>query len=84
MKQHLASLSILNHDREKNASKINQVLSKYSFIITTRLGVNVQRNCTDKCQTLINLVILATKPEIKNLEHDLKKIDNVSIKSNIF
>lgn len=83
-KQHLASLSILSLDRKNNASKINKVLSKHSFIITTRLGVNVQRNCTDKCQTLITLIILATKEEIKYLEKDLREIANIRVKKSLF
>lgn len=83
-KQHLACLSILNLDRKSNASKINNVLSKHSFIITTRLGVNVQRNCTDKCQTLITLIILATKEEIKDLEKDLQAIANIRVKKSLF
>ncbi len=84
MKQHLASLSILSLDRRVNALKINKVLSKHFSIINARLGVNVQKNCTDNCQALITLVLLATKTEIKALENDLKLITDLKIKISIF
>lgn len=84
MKQHLASLSILNLDRNKNASLINKVLSKHSLIIMSRLGLNVQKNCTKNCQTLITINVLATRAEIKSLSDDLKKIKGINVKNVLF
>jgi hypothetical protein len=84
MKQYIATLSILNLDRQGNAGKINKILSKHAHIISARLGVNVQRTCTSKCQTLINLFLSATKREIKELETDLKYLENIKLKISIF
>ncbi len=84
MKQKIATLSILNSDRKKNASKINTILSKHSLLINVRLGLNVQKTCTKNCQTLISLVLSASKEEIRKLEKDLNSLNDLKVKVSIF
>lgn len=78
----LASLSILNKNRSENSLKINQILSDYSFLISARLGVNVQKKCTKNCKAIILLSLEGKEKEIKNLVSELKKIKQLFVKLN--
>ncbi len=79
----LASLSILSKNRQVNALKINQILSDYSFLISARLGVNVQKKCTQNCRAIILLSLEGKELEIKKLLIELKKIKHLFIKLNV-
>ncbi len=79
----LASLSILTKNRQENSIKINQILTDYSFLISARLGVNVQKKCTSKCRAIILLALEGKKLEINKLKSELKKIKGLKLELNI-
>ncbi len=83
MSQILASISLLSLNRQFNSTELNKVLSEYSSLISARLGVNVQKNCTQQCPGLILLAIEGDKELTVKLTEDLKKIPELVVSLNI-
>lgn len=79
----IASISIISKNRQKNSAEINKVLTDFSYLISARLGVNVQKKCTKNCKAIILLALEGKKTEIKKLVLNLRKIKEISLKLNI-
>lgn len=80
MSRVLATISILASDRQAVSSELNKVLTDAGHLIMSRLGVNVQRNCTEHCLGLIILAVEGDGPKIADLEQKLKAIPHLTIK----
>ncbi len=78
----LASFSILSLNRQKNSNEINQILSNYSSLINSRLGVNVQKKCTSNCIAVIMILVEGKKDKIEKFKNELEKIDDIKISIN--
>ncbi len=79
----LASISILVKDRKNNSASINQILTENGNLIMARLGVNLQRKCTENCQAMIVVAVEGKKEDIKKLEEGLHQTGAV-VKTDIF
>lgn len=82
-KKHLATISILVKDREKNSTKLNQILTDNGHLILARLGVNVQRHCIEHCTALITIIVEATVDEIDQMTEKLNNLYGIVAKKNI-
>jgi len=82
-KKHLATISILVKDREKNSLELNQILTDNGHLILARLGVNVQRHCIEHCTGLITVVVEATAEEISQLTEQLDGLYGIVAKKNV-
>lgn len=79
----IASISIISKNRQENSKEINEVLTNYSYLISARLGVNVQKKCTKNCKAVILLALEGKEHDIKKLIVSLRKIKDLSLKLNI-
>jgi len=82
-KKHLATISILIKDREKNAPEVNQILTEHGHLVLSRLGVNLQRYCIEHCTALITVVIEGNIKEIKSITQSLDELYGIVAKVNI-
>jgi len=73
-KLHLATITILVKDREKNSTAVNQILTENGHLILARLGVNVQRHCIEHCTAIITIVVEASASDVAKIT---KKLDNL-------
>lgn len=76
----------INH-RLKDASLLQNTLSKYGCIIKTRLGLNDTNALPDangSTGSLIILEITGTPNEILNLENELMNIDGLQVDRMLF
>lgn len=84
MKTIIATVSILSKDRQINSLKINKILSDYSYIISSRMGLNVQKKCTSNCLGLIILAVEGKKTDLNKLVNSLKKVKDLELDFKIF
>jgi len=72
-------MGIMVYDRIKEAGKTQEVLSKYSQIIRTRLGFHeLSRDVCSRVGTI--LLVLQGKPEVwDNLQSELEEIGGVEV-----
>lgn len=80
----LASISIITSNRQVVSSQVNALLTDNGHIIMSRLGVNVQKSCTEHCPGMILLAIKGDEIEINQLFEALKEIAETSVKMSIF
>jgi putative iron-only hydrogenase system regulator len=73
-KLHLATITILVKDREKNSTAVNKILTENGHLILARLGVNVQRHCIEHCTAIITVTVEATAADVAKMT---KKINNI-------
>jgi ACT domain-containing protein len=78
--QKLASITILSTNRQGNASRLSEVLSKYGQSIMSRMGVNVEMSCTDHCTGLILLALKGKEEDFESLLKDLNEIEDLKAK----
>ena len=77
MESRMGFVGLIIEDREKNAARVNELLSEFGDIILARTGVPCpRRNCS-----AITLVIDATTDQLGSLTGRLGRIDGVSVKS---
>jgi len=77
-------LGIAINDRQKEAGKVQELLTKYGCSIKTRLGLH---EVTDKhCSTsgLVLLELTGEVSEMDKLEEALKKIEGTELKKMVF
>lgn len=82
-KKNLVTISILVKDRQKISAEINKILTENGHLIISRLGVNLQRKCIEKCTAMIVVVVEGSPEKIKGLEEELNQTGAV-IKINLF
>jgi len=82
-KKHLATISILVKDREKNSPELNRILTHNGHLILARLGVNVQKQCMEHCTGLIVVVIEATAEEINAMTSQLDGLYGIVAKKTL-
>lgn len=80
----LASISILTTNRQKVSNQINSLLTENGHLIMSRMGVNVQKSCTEHCPGMILLAIKGKEDEIKELFSRLSEILETSVKISFF
>ncbi len=80
----LASISILTTNRQKVSNQINTVLTENGHLIMSRMGVNVQKNCTDHCPGMILLAIKGDEGKINKLFEELSSISETAVKISFF
>ena len=80
----LGSIIILVDDRQRNAAALNRLLTANGHLIITRLGVNVERKCLEKCSGLIILAVEGGKKEIETLAKQIAALSGLSVKSCLF
>lgn len=80
----LASITILTTNRQKVSSGINGVLTENGHLVMARMGVNVQKTCTEHCPGMILLAIKGNKEEIEVLFNKLNAIPETSVKMSFF
>lgn len=73
-KTHLATITILVKDREKNSLDVNRILTENGHLILARLGVNLQRHCIESCTAMITIAVEASATDIAKMT---KKINNL-------
>jgi metal-responsive CopG/Arc/MetJ family transcriptional regulator len=77
MEKKLASITIFTTNRQGNSKELNQLLTDYGHHIMSRLGVNVQRQCTSNCPGLIILAVEAEGSIINELCDKLNQIGEI-------
>lgn len=84
MEKETKILGILITDRQKEAGKVQTLLTKYGCSIKTRLGLHEVNN--DLCSTsgLILLELTGDKAEIDKLENELKAIGGTQTQKMVF
>lgn len=82
--QQLATISILTSNRQDVSSELNQLLTKNGHLIMSRLGVNVQKSCTEHCPGMIVLVLKDEKDKIDQFIEELGEISGLEIKTCFF
>lgn len=77
-------LGVLITDRQKEAGKVQNVLTKYGCSIKTRLGLHEITD--DVCSTsgLLLLELTGDKSEMEKLENDLKAIEGTQTQKMVF
>ena len=80
----LASISILTTNRQKASSQINTVLTDNGSLIMSRMGVNVQKSCTEHCPGMILLALKGEESKINELFNELGKIPETIVKISFF
>lgn len=79
-KHHLATVTILVKDREKNSPAVNQILTENGHLIMARLGVNVQRHCIEHCTAIITITVEAGVKDIKRITKELNSLYGIVAK----
>jgi putative iron-only hydrogenase system regulator len=79
MDKRLGFVGIIIEDRKRNASKVNEILSSYSDLISARMGLPYR----EKNFSVITLIVEATTDQLGALTGKLGKIDGVSVKSSL-
>lgn len=82
--EQLASISILTTNRQKVSRELNDFLTQNGHLIISRMGVNIQKSCTENCPGLIVLVLKDKKEKIDQFIKDLNKIEDIEIQSCFF
>ena len=82
--QQLVSISILSTNRQETSARLNQVLTDNGHLIMSRLGVNVQKNCTEHCPGMIVLVLKGEIEKIKKFIEELEAISDLEVKCCFF
>lgn len=80
-KLHVATITILVKDREKNSPEVNRVLTENGHLIMARLGVNLQRHCIEHCTAMITVSVEATAKDISRVTKKLNKLYGIVAKS---
>lgn len=80
----LASITILTSNRQVVSSQINTLLTANGHVIMSRMGVNVQKNCTEHCPGMILLAIKGNEDGINELFEGLSNIPETSVKISFF
>ncbi len=80
----LASITILTTNRQQNSSEINGLLTDSGHLIISRMGVNVQKSCTEHCPGMILLALKGKESKILELLNNLNKIEETRAQINIF
>jgi len=79
-KMHLATITILVKDREKNSPEVNRILTENGHLILARLGVNVQRHCIEHCTAMITISIEASSRDVRRITQELNGIYGIVAK----
>lgn len=82
--EQLASITILTNDRQSVSESLNRLLTSKGHLIMARMGVNVQKSCTEHCPGLIVLVIKDKKVKIDQFIDELNSINGLEVKSCFF
>lgn len=80
----LASITILTTNRQQNSSEINGLLTDGGHLIISRMGVNVQKSCTEHCPGMILLALKGEESKILELLNNLNKIEETRAEIHIF
>ncbi|HNV12526.1 MAG TPA: hypothetical protein PK686_00675 [bacterium] len=80
----LASITILTTNRQQNSSEINGLLTDSGHLIISRMGVNVQKSCTEHCPGMILLALKGEESKILELLNNLNKIEETKAEIHIF
>lgn len=77
---HLATITILVKNREKNSPEVNRILTANGHLILARLGVNVQRHCIEHCTAIITITLEAGAKDIKRITKELNVLYGIVAK----
>ena len=80
----LASITILTKNRQQNSPELNKILTEGGHLIMSRMGVNVQKTCTEHCPGMIILALKAKSEDIIGLFEKINRIDEVSAEMSMF
>ncbi|MFA5420792.1 MAG: hypothetical protein WC280_02075 [Patescibacteria group bacterium] len=80
----LASITIFTNNRQSSSIKINAVLSEYSHLIMSRMGVNVQRSCTEHCPGMILLAVQGDNTKMEELLLKLRSVEETKAEILVF
>jgi len=77
MENRLGFVGIIIENRKENASKVNEILSNHSELISARMGLPYkEKNCS-----VITLIVNTTTDKMGALTGKLGKLSGVSVKS---
>jgi hypothetical protein len=76
-KRVLGTISIMASNRQQSSAEMNQLLTAYGHHIVARLGVNVNRQCTETCPGLIALALDTTREIMEELTAKLNVIADI-------
>jgi hypothetical protein len=76
----LIILGVMVQQREKNASTLQHIFSKYGCCIKTRIGLNEQPDEAG----LIILELMGDKAECERLENEILALDDLKVQKMIF
>lgn len=79
MDLHIATISILLSKREKNAEKLNPLLSEYSKIIRVRTGYNLEPKCIEDCLGAIVLIVEGAEEQITELANKIDDLQEAKV-----
>jgi hypothetical protein len=71
-------MAVIIDQRNNTAPQVQEVLTKYGCLISTRLGLHQVRGCSDN--GLIILHLAGSDTDIQRLEKELEGIDGVRVK----
>lgn len=77
-------LGIFIHDRNKEAGKVQGLLTKYGCSIKTRLGLHEVSDDFCASSGLILLELVGDKNECTRLENDLLGVEGIQVKKMYF
>ncbi len=77
MTRRIGAIAIVIDDRQKAASQVNEILSKYSNIIIGRMGVPRRENNMG----VISLLVEGDTDEIGAITGELGSLEKVNVKS---
>lgn len=80
----LASITILTTNRQQNSSEINRLLTENGHLIISRMGVNVQKACTENCPGMILLALKGEESKILNMLESLNRMDETKAEIHLF
>ncbi len=77
-------LGIYVKERSKNATAVQQILTQFGCSIKTRLGLHEVEDNTCSTSGLILIELTGDKKEMKNLETELRKLNDIEIQKMTF
>lgn len=82
-KLHLATITILVKDRQKNSPEVNRILTENGHLVMARLGVNVERHCVSNCTAMIVVAVEASAKDILRVTKELNRLYGIVAKSSV-
>lgn len=75
VKQDLGTITILIGDRQADAIKVQEILTKFGHLVIARTGVNIEPKCLEHCTGLVAVFV---KGDLKKMNQLTAELDNLA------